>query len=120
MNIEKYKPLVLKQLNRFHFKYARTKWLDNTFFSVYLRKGLYEFENNKYPIITIANIQVKEEYQNKGFFKLLLLCIKEMNVWTYIKVECVHSEILRDYLIRNNWEKINNGESFIIKINYAT
>lgn len=116
MDIKKYTPLITKQLNKFYKKRVRNQWIYNTFFKVYLRKETHLFNKNKYLIITIASIEIKEEYQNKGFFKLLLLCIKNLNIFDYIKVECVHSPILRNYLNKNNWLSIDNGESFIIKI----
>ena len=116
MNIEKYKPLITRQLNMFYKKAVRNQWIYNSFFKVYLRKHISSTKDNRYSIITIGSIEVKEEYQNQGFFKLLLSCIEEADYFNYIKVECVNNPILRNYLNKNNWSEVDGGESFLVEI----
>lgn len=73
-------------------------------FELYLRAGLYSTGNKIQDCITIARIQVHTPFQRTGVFKELLNTLEFYAVkfkYDAIVVECIHNQILFDYLKNN-------------------
>lgn len=93
---------------------TRSLWFEEEKYRIYLRAGDYHFNPIGIPrfhrAIGIANIVIAEEHRGTGVFtelvkKLTAHAIK--HGYTFLRIEGIHSEKLRAWCIRNNFERYN-------------
>ena len=91
-------------------KYGSRKWLSDDLMQVYVRRGLHRIEKNKLArTLDIANITVFDE--GKGTFGKFIAAAHKLNPWDATYVECVQTNRLAAWLLRNGWLPADNTGS---------
>lgn len=99
-------------INRIHLRYK-----EGVFYVRKTQRNLYTscaYNKSPYSVFDIGSVDIKPKYRNKGYFKSFLLTLAYCNPYDYVYVECVHNDILKNYLMKNGW-LTSDEESFHIE-----
>ena len=79
----------------------RNTWIESPQMKVYVRKGRHLGTDHQiHSYLDIANVNVKEQYQQQGRFKTFLALCQEIQPYDGILIEIVLDKNLRAYLRR--------------------
>ena len=88
----------------------RNKWFNLPCGKLYARKGRRYINQEMTTAFDIATVEWKEKYRGKGYFKKLIEHLDGNVSETYLYVENVFDEWLKEYFRKNDWIEIKTDE----------
>lgn len=98
-----------------HF-FSVSAWLNYSPIAIYARVQYRLCDGKALRVVTIANIEIEEQYQRQGIFKELLTNLERLakiRNFDAIVAESLNNYDLRDYLLRVGFKPINQHELMI-------
>lgn len=98
-----------------HF-FSVSAWQSFRPIDLYARVQYRLCDGQSFRVITIANIEIAEQFQRQGIFKELLVNLEQpakLRNFDAIVVESLNNHDLRDYLLRIGFKPINQHEPMI-------
>ena len=104
---EKYLSNILQQLDAFlKEEWLPNVWIENTAMEVYVRQAdhrISDISNARLTCLDVANISVKEQYRQQGFFTDFMMRAHNVHPFDMIYLECIHNPFLIEWCKKRGW-----------------
>lgn len=107
---------LIDQVERKKHFFSVSAWQSFRPIDLYARVQYRLCDGQALRVITIANIEIAEDFQRQGIFKELLVNLEQLaklRKFDAIVVESLNNHDLRDYLLRIGFKPINAHEPMI-------
>lgn len=107
---------LINQVDRKKHFFSVSAWNSFRPIDLYARVQYRLCDEQALRVITIANIEIAEDFQRQGIFKELLVNLEQLaklRNFDAIVVESLNNHDLRDYLLRIGFKPINAHEPMI-------